>query len=80
MDVDVDPPGIDLDGQEEHRVTTTGQQRAVGRLQRRLQTAAVDRSPIDEQGHATATRAADLGARDRSADRGAGSLDRSERD
>ena len=80
MDVDVDPPRIDLDGQQEHRVAAARQQRAVGRLQRGLQTAAVDRSPVHEQGHPTATGTGDFGARDRPLDRGPGGLDRSERD
>ena len=65
MNVDVDPPRIDLDGQEEHRVTTARQQRAVGRLQRGLETAAVDRSPVHEQGYPTTTGTVDFGARDR---------------
>ena len=70
MDVDVDPPRIDLDGQEEHRVAAAWQQRAVGRLQRRLQTAAVDRPSIHEQGHPATTGTSDFGARDRPVDRG----------
>ena len=62
------------------RVTTAWQQRAVGRLQRRLQTAAVDRSPVHEQGHPAATGTGYFGARDRPVDGDPGGLDRSQRD
>ena len=64
MDVDIDPTRIDLDGEEKHRVAAAWQQ-AVGRLQRGLQTAAVDRTSIHEQGHPTTTGTGDFGARDR---------------
>ncbi len=77
MNVDVNPPRIDLNSQEEYRVAAAWQQRAVGRLQRRLQSAAVDRPPIHEQGHPATPGTSDFGARDRPVDRGSGGIDRS---